>query len=199
MNNRCRIFIYTLTFSVLINLILFCSFVKGQDLWAPIPPYNVLWPLWSPALSPPDALGVPTPLITSLTSATILPVEPAIVWDPALPDFYVLYNGASGLQYYDLISPDYWTDPPFVDWPPRYLLSVYPSYNTYPNPIPLPPNYATLLLFDPIQWINSWVPVFNTEIQNLDPTVVLSLLTPANLLPSTYVFSATYAPAPVIP
>lgn len=191
MNNKHRIFIYTLTFSVLINLIFFCSLVKGQNLWAPIPPYNVLWPLWSPALSPPDALGVPTPLVTSLTSATILPIEPAIVWDPTLPDFYVLYNSAAGLQYYDFVFPD------FYDWPPRYLLSVYPSYTTYPNPIPLPLNYATLILFDPIQWINSWIPFLNTEIQNLNPTAVLSLLTPADLLPTTYVFNAAYTPVPV--
>ena len=179
-------FFHLITFSILIIMIIFCSTAGAQDLWAPLPPYNILWPLWSPALSPPDALGVPTPLITSLTENTILPIEPAIVWDPALPFFYVLYNSVSGLQYYDIF------DKYFYEWPPAYLLTINPDYTTNPRPIPLPPNYAKLILFNPELWINTWIPILNAEVQSLNPTATLSLLTPIELLPPSYLFYATF-------
>ena len=45
--------------------------VHAQN-WAPIPPYNLLWPLWSPALSPADPVtGVPTPLLSSINQQSI--------------------------------------------------------------------------------------------------------------------------------
>ncbi|MGA1825308.1 MAG: hypothetical protein ACMUIP_11670 [bacterium] len=56
--------------------------VHAQQYWSALPPYNLLCPLWSPVLSPPDpATGVPTPLVTELTPATVLPVEPVLAWD----------------------------------------------------------------------------------------------------------------------
>ena len=61
--------------------------------WQNMPPYNILWPLWTEALSPVDPLtGVPTPLVSSLTSATQLPVMPAFVWDVEQITPWFLYN-----------------------------------------------------------------------------------------------------------
>ena len=45
-----------------------------------IPPYNFLWPLWSSALSTGDAIMAPVPLITEITDDTLLPVRPSIAW-----------------------------------------------------------------------------------------------------------------------
>lgn len=85
-----------------------CSYAQY---WTTLPPYNLLWPLWSPPLSPVD----PTPLISDLIDNTILPVQPAIIWDPILNTIYG-------------INP----------WPPSYLLDV-----TVPS-IVLPPNLTGL-------------------------------------------------------
>ncbi len=85
--------------------------------WALMPPYNVLWPLWSPVLSPPDPAGIPTPLVTQLTRNTILPIQPAIAWDPAT-SIWALYNTppllGTGLLFFDRV---YGLNP----WPPPYL------------------------------------------------------------------------------
>ena len=61
--------------------------------WEILPPYNVLWPLYSPPLSPIDPVsGVATPLISELTANTILPVQPGIAWDPSQDVYWLLYN-----------------------------------------------------------------------------------------------------------
>lgn len=90
--------------------------------WALMPPYNVLWPLWSPPLvtdfnwDPLVLLGT-TPIVTELTRNTILPVQPAIAWDPA-HEIWALYNTppllGSGLLFFDRT---YGLNP----WPPPYL------------------------------------------------------------------------------
>ena len=88
------------------------------QLWQSLPPYNVLWPLWSPVLSPPDPLtGLPTPLVSEITKNTFLPVQPALVWDPRVPFFHLLYNyvpvggGLNELIYFDsaqgIVNPAY--------------------------------------------------------------------------------------------
>ena len=97
--------------------LLIAPLVQAQT-WTLMPPYNVLWPLWSPVLSPLDPLtGVATPLVTQLTSSTILPVQPAIAWDPA-HEIWALYNTppliGTGLLFFDRI---YGLNP----WPPPYL------------------------------------------------------------------------------
>jgi hypothetical protein len=86
---------------LIITLICFClvipSSARAQD-WQAIPPYNLLWPLWSPVLSPPDPVtGVPTPLLTELSSSTILPVQPVLATDPYL---YIGPMGMVLLGYY---------------------------------------------------------------------------------------------------
>ncbi|MGA1795854.1 MAG: hypothetical protein ACMUIL_08330 [bacterium] len=87
--------------------------------WQALPPYNLLWPLWSPALSPVDpGTGLATPLLTQISNNTILPVQPALVWDPAQSFPWLLYNIPSvlggGLTYF---APYYGFNP----WPPSYL------------------------------------------------------------------------------
>ena len=102
--------------------------------WASLPPYNLMWPLWSPALSPG---GVP--LLTELTKNTLLPLQPGLVKDPfkALP--WVLYNTplalGGGMLYFDL---NYGLNP----FPPSYLLD--PATGV-PNPIALPLGWSVYL------------------------------------------------------
>lgn len=194
-------------FVCLFFIIIFCVFsskIFAQE-WTALPPYNILWPLWSPVLSPPDAVtGLPIPLITNLDRNTILPVQPALVWDPALPFFYLLYNDYSTwddpvLKYFDLTWGVYNYYEPFLNWPPDYLLTAVDSTAgviTIPSPIPLPINYQTFFTFDPIQWVNFWVPSVNTEFQyyyGVNPY----LLTASEFIPSAYTFTGLFAP-PII-
>jgi len=76
--------------------------------WQAIPPYNLLWPLWSEVLSPVDPVtGNPTPLVTSLTVSTQLPVQPAWVWSTDRPEYpYFLFNHPStgNLWYWDVLT-----------------------------------------------------------------------------------------------
>lgn len=129
---------------VLISLIVLCfslvilSSAWAQN-WAAIPPYNILWPLWSPVLSPPDPItGVPTPLVTQLTSSSILPVQPVLGWNPSSFEWpmsitmpWLFYNGPTGLLFFDVI---YGMNP----WPPPSLLDPTGA----PNPIALAPDFT---------------------------------------------------------
>ena len=184
--------LYIQIISVII-MIIFLSFgspVMAQDLWVPLPPYNILWPLWSPVLSPPDALGVPTPLLTTLNANTILPIEPVVVWDPSLPYFYLLYSQPwdPGIFYYNYYAED------FYSWPPDYLTATNPVTGALsPVPLSLPAGYETLMSLDPALWLHYWVPLINTRIQDwwyggINPY----LLTPVDLLPASYTFNAFY-------
>jgi hypothetical protein len=117
---------------------LFISRITFAQTWQALPPYNILWPLWSPALSPVNpATGKPTPLITSLTRNTVLPVQPCLGLNPNNPVVtgmgdllpYFFYNTPTGLMYFDLwygINP----------WPPNGLVNP-----TTGAPVPL--NLAT--------------------------------------------------------
>lgn len=173
------------------------------QLWQALPPYNVLWPLWSPVLSPPNSLtGLPTPLVSELTKTTFLPVQPALVWDPRLPFFHLLYNyvpvssGLNELIYFDptqgVVSPAY----SFRPWPPSSLLQLLTT-TIAPAPIPLPANYANLISFDPAQWLNVMVPIVNQAYQSLYG-IYPNLLTASAIVPANYVFSGSFA-APVVP
>jgi hypothetical protein len=113
-----RRFLFFISFMLIFALgLLITSMAQAQN-WELMPPYNVLWPLWSPALSPKSpTTGLPTPLVTSLTKNTILPVQPAIAWDPTT-SFWALYNTpplfGSGLLFFDRV---YGLNP----WPPANL------------------------------------------------------------------------------
>lgn len=97
--------------------------------WHAMPPYNLLWPLWSQALSPVDAIsGVSTPLVTTITASTQLPVAPAWVWQPERPYPLFLYNAplslGGGLCIWDLLTG-------FSTFPPQIPTAVLPlGYET---------------------------------------------------------------------
>jgi hypothetical protein len=114
--------------------------------WTALPPYNLLWPLWSPVLSPIDATtGVATPLLTSLSAASILPVEPVLAWNKWLEYPWLFYNtpvaAGGGLSIYDAL----WGFNPF---PPPGLLTPLGA----PLPTPLPPGFGALEITDPDEW-----------------------------------------------
>jgi hypothetical protein len=148
---KCNILLI-LVFAILIGMMLITH--AQADNWIALPPYNVLWPLWSPALSPVDPLtGLATPLVTALTRNTILPIQPALIWDPASPEAnnaplpWLAYNTPASLggglliwdQFYGLraFPPDYMVDP----------------VTLAPLPIPLPLSYW---LLKPIENDHIW-------------------------------------------
>jgi len=139
---------------VIIAGLLFCSAIGAQaQNWAAIPPYNTLWPLWSPALSPVNpSTGLPTPLVTSLTPSTVLPVQPGLTWDPSLGYPWLLYNTPLGMAYYDPYTG--------IDlWPPNILMS---TITHLPITLTLPSAYASLPP-TPVWWLAQQVPPANWE------------------------------------
>lgn len=145
----------TISLNIVMILIMFfvsVPFGHAAINWWPLPPYNTLWPLWSPSLSPPNALGIPIPIVNSLTTDTILPVQPGLTWDPNLKYPWLLYNTPVGMVYYDPIFG--------IDlWPPDYL------YNSLLG-VPLPINLSlikgwSLLLPTSTAWLATNVPVGN--------------------------------------
>jgi len=115
--------------------------VQAQN-WAIMPPYNLLWPLWSPVYSPPDPVtGLPTPLLSEVTRSTILPVQPAYLFNPYGFEFpmgyvnpWLLYNTPGGLVYYDVF---FGLNP----FPPPDLLD---PISGAPAPIALPLNWSVI-------------------------------------------------------
>jgi len=127
-----KIYIY---FIIFIISLIFIHTVQSQT-WVSIPPYNTLWPLWSPILSPPDPITqVSTPIVTSLSRSTILPVQPSITWDPQMPYPWFLYNTPFGLGYYDIVYES------ISLWPPCYLINPLTFAAV---PITLPSGYSNL-------------------------------------------------------
>lgn len=136
---------YLILLFTLAMILLGFQVAQAQD-WVAMPPYNALWPLWSPVLSPLNAAGIPTPLISEITSSTILPLQPGLVWDPtwwtlAGPDWgwpmgfqppWLLYNGPAGLLFFDVL---YGLKP----WPP---VSYVDPVTGLPAPVALPPAFA---------------------------------------------------------
>ena len=148
--------------------------------WSLMPPYNVLWPLWSPALSPINPVtGLATPLVSQLISTTILPVQPALAWDPCQPLPWALFNVppifGGGLVFFDEI---YGLHP----WPPPYLQDPITGA---PAPITWSP-LATWSLIAPtdVGHIEYLIPVANITFAltyGLSGQSVLNLLTPAQI------------------
>ena len=119
--------------------------------WTALPPYNTLWPLWSPVLSPVDPVtGLGSPIVTSLTRDTILPVQPGLTWNPSRAYPWLLYNTPLGMFYFDEIFG-------LNAWPPLGLLA--PKIGI-PLQIPLPTDFATLAPTDST-WILDTVPIAN--------------------------------------
>lgn len=125
--------------AVLIAIVLIGGTSVQAQYWQAMPPYNLLWPLWSPALSPVNPVtGLATPLVSTLNNATILPAQPALLWDPSYELPYLLYNvpiaWGGGMVYFD---PYFGLNP----FPPSYLLDPLTGG---PAPITLPTGFGAL-------------------------------------------------------
>ena len=138
------------------SMIVICSLIltpsaQSQN-WVALPPYNTLWPLWSPILSPLDATTqLPTPVVSSLSRFTYLPYQPAIAWDPYMPYPWFLYNSPFGLVYYDVLQD-------FISmWPPLHLIN---PFTFEPLPIALQSNYAALPPVSSV-FLSEYVPLAN--------------------------------------
>ncbi|MBN2373156.1 hypothetical protein JXL19_05165 [bacterium] len=128
-----------ISLAILTGLMIMGISLSHAQYWQALPPYNILWPLWSPALSPVDPVtGISVPLINELSNDTILPVQSVMAWDPAQQFPWLLYNIPSvlggGLSYF---SPYYGHNP----WPPSYLTD---PVSGSPVPITLPLGFESL-------------------------------------------------------
>jgi hypothetical protein len=158
---------------VLILLLTGNHLVMAQT-WQVLPPYNFLWPLWSPALSPVDpATGLKNPIVSALYPSTVLPLQPGLAWNPIFDYPYFLYNSPVGMQYYDIV---YGINP----WPPSYVLDPITGA---PISITPPVGYTFLPVTDPT-WIETNLPIANlaylSEYLNL-ALAAYSLSLPFNL------------------
>ena len=162
--NRLKIMLLGLV--LLLGMFFISSTVVQAQYWQALPPYNTLWPLWSPPLSPINPLsGLPTPIVSNLRPSTVLPVQPGLTWDPNLDYPWLLYNTPIGMAYYD---PLYGVN----SWPPRYLL----------DPIlggPLPIDLALIngwtdLSPTSTEWILGTLPVANNAFINSYPAYAVA-------------------------
>ncbi|MCL6582374.1 MAG: hypothetical protein K6U11_01930 [bacterium] len=181
---RQLLFAYMFVLAI-VGSLLFAGLTQAQ--WAALPPYNILWPLWSPPLSPVNpTTGLPTPIITEFSKNTILPVQPAIIWDPVLNakgPVWLAYNVppafGGGITFFEDIYG-------FKPWPPPYL--VDPATGA-PLPITLPIGYSTLL---PTK-LTHFATTIDTAnltyafLYGLTPAEFLTLLTPAQLWGIPYI------------
>lgn len=174
-NNLIKVLLYCFLWLISLNIVF--SPTTFAQYWSPLPPYNTLWPLWAPALSPVDPVtGFPTPIVSNLFPNTVLPVQPGLTWDPALSYPWLLYNTPLGLTYYDPLTG--------IDhWPPSYLVD-----SLGPLPIFLPPDYASLGPTDS-SWLTTNFPIANTAFTAylkplvLPPTTLPPLVTPPTATP----------------
>lgn len=163
--------------------------------WTALPPYNTLWPLWSPALSPANPVtGLPQPVVTNLFPGTPLSVEPGLTWDPAAANPWLLYNTPIGMAYYDpLFGVNL--------WPPAYLQDVFGK----PLPLTLTTGYG---LLPPTNsgWIFANIPLGNSAIlaylMTFAPPAPVFLPAPLPAVPApapVLVAPVPVAPTPVTP
>lgn len=167
-----KCFLKSLIFSLVILFaigLLYIPCAHAQNWW-PLPPYNTLWPLWSPVLSPPNPItGTPVPIVSSLRPDTVLPVQPGLTWDPALKYPWLLYNTPVGMVYYDPLYG-------IGLWPPGYLLGIFG------NPLPLTILAKDLLLAPTSTlWLQTNVPIANNAYYSSYPRFA-PLLTPATIV-----------------
>ena len=173
---------------LVIGILIYSPMAQAQN-WVEMPPYNTLWPLWSPALSPIDAVtGLPTPIVTSLAPDTVLPAMPGLTWDPSLPYPWLLYGTTSGLAFYD----------------PLYGINLWPAPSLrddagLPAPITLPTDYINL---PPIEasWLASNLPIANNlaylGLSKIFPApmTIFDLLSPLDILGPTLGVPSALAP-----
>ncbi|MGA1867284.1 MAG: hypothetical protein ACMUJM_01940 [bacterium] len=184
-----------ISFMLFIGIALLYSPIAEAQNWAALPPYNTLWPLWSPALSPiDDSTGLPTPIVSSLEPDIVLPVMPGLTWDPSIPYPWMLYNSPLGMVYFDpLLGINAWPAPSLLNDKGKAL------------PLTLPNDFANLPLTDPV-WlasnllyanlyflIDTYFPIWPPSSA---PTVPLlsSFLTPADILGPTVAVPSLLTP-----
>lgn len=154
MKSRVFVIMFCLVFAILV-----CSISYAQY-WSAMPPYNVLWPLWSPALSTRDPVSsVVTPLINSLTEATMLPVQPGLAWDPCQPGLE--YNNTPPIL--GRILTDWGGNYGMNPWPPPYMLDPITSA---PASIP---SSTTWSLIGTVPWFLSIPNTLPTGFESLIP------------------------------
>lgn len=190
MNIKRLRYFFLISLMVAACCLIFASPAKTQ-LWQAMPPYNVLWPLFSPALSSVNPYtGLTTPNISYLDTYTNLPQEPSFVWDTNLPYFYTLYNDPSGrVVYYDPIGLlNGTTLSGFSYWPPSAYITPWGT----PDPITLPLNYRNLISFDPTFALEYWVPITNQAWATTWGYYPWYFLSAANLLPVTGTYYGYY-------
>ena len=112
--------------------------------WVSMAPYNLLWPVWTPVLSPLNPLtGLRVPLVSEVRYNTILSKQPAMLWDPSKESVYFIYNipqdlGGGLIAYMG-------SEQGLQPWPPSYLINFKTGE---PAPLELPRNYESLHLPD---------------------------------------------------
>ncbi len=177
MFNNKKLTIIFLSVVILTALFLIYSPIAQAQNWAALPPYNTLWPLWSPTYAPIDAVtGLPVPIINELTPNTILPVQPGLTWDPSDPNPWLLYNTPLGMAYYEPLGG--------VNlWPPSSFLGAGGAA----LPIGLPTDYGYLPATDPA-WLQTNVPTGNIAAYfYLKSLFSLGLGTGPAVLPTTFI------------
>jgi len=179
---RSLIFFTFFLFSVIALSGVFIQSTPQAQYWASLPPYNILWPLWSPALVTdfnPDPLVLlgTTPIITELSRTTILPVQPVLAWDPCQPLPWPVYNiplaFGGGLAYFDQTYG-------LNAWPPPYMLDPVTGA---PAPLALPLGFSALLPTS-LGHIQYYIPLANLTFAlnyNLTTPEFLGLLSAAQL------------------
>ncbi len=169
-------------------LLVSTSTVQAQY-WEILPPYNTLWPLWSPPLAPINPLtGLPTPIVSNLRPSTVLPVQPGLTWDPQLDYPWLLYNTPIGMAYYD---PFYGVQ----TWPPKYLQDPITGLAA-PLSLTALKGWSTL---SPTStgWINATLPVANNAFINAYPAYAVAYETLlGGTLASYPVFASILNPSP---
>ncbi|MGA1868126.1 MAG: hypothetical protein ACMUJM_06215 [bacterium] len=157
--------------------------------WTALPPYNTLWPLWSPSLSPIDPVTLlPVPIVSDLAPSTVLPLQPGLTLDPRKSYPYLLYNTPLGMAYYDpLWGVNLWPAPDLVD----------PVLG-----IPLPIDLSLILGWSTIAptsstWLLANVPVANSAYYNAyDAFAVAYEISLGGTLATYPLFASLINPAP---
>ena len=175
-NNLLTLLFFFILVIIALGTIHFTPAATEAQYWTALKPYNTLWPLWSPALSPVDPItGKPVPVVSNLSSTTVLPVQPGLTWDPAWPNPWLLYNTPQGLLFYD---PLYGIN----QWPPNYLID--PTTGA-PIPITLPSGFPLLAPTD-VAWLQNNLSTANTTYQlsfpQFAPTPATSINLPSSLV-----------------
>ena len=171
-------FTFFLFIAITLSGVFIYSIPQAQN-WASLPPYNIMWPLWSPPLvtdfnwDPLVLLGT-TPIITELSRTTVLPVQPALAWNIGLDHPWAMYNipltFGGGLAFFDQTYG-------FNTFPPPSLLDPVTSL---PAPVTLPLGWS-LYLPTKLKGFEYFIPLANAVYSTRYGVPISSLLTSADI------------------